>query len=53
MIVYSPEDVGKRIRHRRESKNLTQEQFGELTGTSQSTVWKWEDGIVGSIPLGN
>lgn len=47
--MYSPEDVGKRIQHKRESRNLTQKQFAELMRTTQAMVWKWEDGIVGSI----
>ena len=34
---------GRNLAYAREKANLTQEQLGELLGTTQNTVWRWEN----------
>lgn len=38
------DDIGARIRRRRDNLNLTQTKLGEMVGVGQSTVAAWEDG---------
>jgi transcriptional regulator with XRE-family HTH domain len=38
----SEEDIGKRIRDRRESQNITQAQLAKLVGLSSAAIWNWE-----------
>ena len=37
-------EIGKSIKRLRESKNLTQEQFGKIAGVSSMAVSQWENG---------
>ena len=41
--------IGKRIKHLRRSKNMTQEELGELLGVSKSAVQKYENGTITDI----
>ncbi len=43
--------LGDRIRAAREARKLTQEELGELCGTTKQTIFKYETGIVTNIPL--
>ncbi len=43
--------LGERIRTVRESLKMTQEELGELCGTTKQTIFKYESGIVTNIPL--
>lgn len=41
--------IGKRIKHLRKSKNMTQEELGKLLGVSKSAIQKYENGIITDI----
>ena len=41
---------GDRIRIAREAKGLTQEELGEILGTSKQTIYKYEQNVVTNIP---
>ena len=41
--------IGKRIKHLRKSKNMTQEELGKLLGVSKSAVQKYENGTITDI----
>lgn len=43
--------VGQRIRQVRESRGMTQEDLGRLTGTTKQTIFKYETSIVTNIPI--
>ncbi|MEG6617470.1 helix-turn-helix transcriptional regulator [Peptococcaceae bacterium 1198_IL3148] len=40
-------DVGKRIKRLRKQQKLSQRQLGELTGKSQETISRMENGKIG------
>ena len=44
--------IGKRIRHLREEKNMTQEDLAKKIGVATQTIFKYEKEIVTNIPLG-
>ena len=43
--------LGDRIKSARETLKLTQEELGELCGTTKQTIFKYETGVVTNIPL--
>ncbi len=38
--------IGKRIKFLRFEKSLTQKELGQILGTDQTTITKWENGII-------
>ena len=52
-----PDDIRKKFGAtflaRRESKHLSQEEIAASIGTSQQTVWKWENGILDQLHGGD
>lgn len=43
--------VGHRIKEARERKRITQEELGEMCGTTKQTIFKYENGVVTNIPF--
>lgn len=43
--------IGSRIKKSRENKRITQEELGELCGTTKQTIFKYENGVVTNIPF--
>ena len=37
--------IGEKIKTLRKNKNLSQEDFAEKIGVTQSTITKWENGV--------
>lgn len=44
-------DIKDIIKNRRLAKELTQEQLGEMIGTSKQNIQRYESGVIGNIPL--
>ncbi len=43
--------VGSRIKQAREAKKITQEELGDLCGTTKQSIFKYENGVVTNIPF--
>ncbi len=43
--------VGDRIKIAREAAQMTQDQLGQLCGTTKQTIFKYENNVVTNIPL--
>lgn len=43
--------VGEKIKVARERNHLTQEELGQLCGTTKQTIFKYETGVITNIPL--
>lgn len=44
-------DIGQKIKERRELLKMTQEELGKACGTTKQTIFKYEAGIVTNIPM--
>lgn len=44
-------DVGERIKNRRKSIGMSAEKLAELVGVSAATVYRWENGDIGTLKL--
>lgn len=43
--------IGERIRFVRENAQMTQDQLGQLCGTTKQTIFKYETNVITNIPL--
>lgn len=44
-------DIGKRIKQRRKSMHLSADELGEIVGKDRSTIYRYENGDIGMMPL--
>lgn len=44
-------NIGQKIKERRELLKITQEELGKACGTTKQTIFKYESGIVTNIPM--
>lgn len=49
MGYYTDEEIGLIIRKKRQNRNLTQRELGEMIGVQPAAVQKWESGAVKNI----
>lgn len=50
-IMYSPKEIGDRIKSRRDELDMTLDEVAAKVGVSKSTIQRYENGLIGRIKL--